>query len=80
MTFEVAGMYPSTTYTMYAQTNTGGTITNGPTLNFRTGALPGTVPFPTFTVVTAAPASDPNPVTLHTFIAFSSPCLKSKNM
>ena len=29
MNFEIAGMYPSTTYQMYGQTNTGGTITNG---------------------------------------------------
>ncbi|MGC9945346.1 MAG: aryl-sulfate sulfotransferase [Bryobacteraceae bacterium] len=70
MTFEVAGMYPSTAYNMFAQTDTGGTITNGPTIGFKTGALPNTVPFPTFTVVTAAPASDPNPLLLHSFIAF----------
>jgi hypothetical protein len=56
LTFEVAGMYPSKTYTMYSETkNTGGTITNGPMVSFTTGALP-TLPsglaFPTFTVNT----------------------------
>jgi uncharacterized protein YfiM (DUF2279 family) len=71
MTFEIAGMYPSTAYQMYAETNTGGTIANGPTITFKTGALPSeTIPFPTFTVRTAAPANDPNPVLLHNFITF----------
>ena len=51
MTFEIAGMYPTTQYLVRAQTNTGGTITNGPTLKFTTGSLPGSVPFPTFKVL-----------------------------
>jgi hypothetical protein len=65
MTFEIAGMYPSTPYNMYAQTkNTNGRITNGPTLTFTTGALPTTIVFPTYTVLT--PASDTTyPVILH---------------
>ena len=50
MTFEIAGMYPSTTYQMFAQTNTGGKITNGPSLSFTTGALPPKIPFPPFKV------------------------------
>jgi arylsulfate sulfotransferase len=59
MTFEIAGMYPSTTYTMFAETNTGGVITNGPTVTFKTGALPSTIPFPTFTVsIPAGPSTD----------------------
>ena len=53
MTFEVAGMYPSTAYNMYAQTKTGTKTTNGPTLAFTTGALPAGITFPTFSVVTA---------------------------
>jgi len=48
MTFEIAGMYPSTTYTMHSQTLTGSTQTNGPVLNFTTGALPTNISFPTF--------------------------------
>jgi hypothetical protein len=70
MTFEVAGMYASSVYNMFAQTNTGGTITNGSTVTFTTSALPTSVPFPTMTVVTPAPAKDPNPVILHNFITF----------
>jgi len=69
-TFEIAGMYPSTAYNMYAQTISRG-ITNSPTVTFKTGALPtATVPFPTFTAVTNAPAGDPNPVILHNFITY----------
>jgi hypothetical protein len=52
VTFEIAGMYPSTAYTMFSQTNTGGTVTNGPPVTFTAGALPtATVPFPRFTVL-----------------------------
>lgn len=47
-------MYPKTAYNMFSQTNTGGTITNGPTVTFTTGALPTTITFPTFTVKTPA--------------------------
>jgi len=69
MTFEIAGMYPSTAYKMYAQTNTGGKITNGPTVGFTTGALPKTIPFPKFTVVTAA-TDTTYPVILHNPVIF----------
>lgn len=72
MTFEIAGMYPTTKYNMHAQTNTGGKITNGATLSFTTGALPtSTVTFPSFTAVKAGTDTE-NPVFLHTFIAFQS--------
>lgn len=54
MNFEIAGMYANTTYAMFAQTNTGGTITNGPTITFKTGTIPSNVPIPTFTVNTRA--------------------------
>ncbi len=48
MNFEIAGMYPSTPYNMYAQTITGGHPVNGPTISFTTGALPASVPFPEY--------------------------------
>jgi len=70
MNFYVAGMLPTTTYSMYAQTATGGAVTNGTTLSFTTGSLPARVPggfFPTFTVKTAAPPTDPNPMLLWSF-------------
>ena len=59
MTFEIAGMYPSTTYRMFSQTNTGGTITNGPPVSFTTGAVPANVPIPQFAVnVAPGPNTD----------------------
>jgi arylsulfate sulfotransferase len=48
MTFEIGGMYPTTAYNMFSQTTTGGTVVNGPTLTFTTGALPAKPPMPTF--------------------------------
>ncbi len=66
----VAGMLPSTGYSMYSQTLTGGKITNGATLTFTTKALPAKAPggfFPTFTVTTPAPPGDPNPMLLWSF-------------
>jgi arylsulfate sulfotransferase len=51
MTFEIAGMYPSTTYAMFAQTDTAGKVTDGTTVNFTTGPLPTDIAFPTFTTV-----------------------------
>jgi hypothetical protein len=47
MNFEIAGMYPSTAYEMFAQTETGTKITNGPSASFTTGALPTGISFPT---------------------------------
>lgn len=70
MTFEVAGMYPSSTYTMYAQTKTNGTITNGSSLSFTTAALPTGITFPIFTP-TPAGTDTTYPVVLHNFITFS---------
>ena len=67
MTFEVAGMYPSTTYQLYAQTITSGKITNGATLSFTTGALPSNISFPTFSVL--VPGTDAaNPLLLHNLV------------
>jgi hypothetical protein len=54
MTFEVAGMYASTAYQMFAQTKTGSKITNGATVSFSTGAIPTSVPVPTFQVLIPA--------------------------
>jgi len=54
MTFEIAGMYPSTAYNMFAQIDTGGKITDGPTVSFTTGPLSTKVSFPTYTVNTPA--------------------------
>ena len=48
MTFELAGMYPSTEYTLFAQTKTGSKITNGSSISFTTGALPKTIQLPKF--------------------------------
>jgi arylsulfate sulfotransferase len=60
MTFEVAGMYASTTYNVFSQTRVGtGHPTNGPTVSFTTGALPTNIPFPTFKVnIPAGPQTD----------------------
>jgi hypothetical protein len=66
MTFEIAGMYPGTAYNMYAQTNTGGKLTNGPTISFTSGALPKTVPFPKFTANPVG-TDAAYPVILHNF-------------
>jgi hypothetical protein len=66
MTFEIAGMYPSTAYNLFSQVNTGGKIMDGPTVSFTTGALPSDVPFPTFQVGIEPGAGEPNRVILHT--------------
>ncbi|HLY16754.1 MAG TPA: aryl-sulfate sulfotransferase [Bryobacteraceae bacterium] len=57
MTFEVAGMYPSTAYSMFAQTNTNGNIVNGPAVSFTTGPLPTSIPFPEFNIGVGVGAS-----------------------
>jgi len=64
MSFEIGGMYPSTAYNMYAQTNTGGTITSGPTKSFTTGPLSAKVPTAKFTMKVAG-SDAANPVVLH---------------
>jgi len=65
VTFEIAGMYPSTAYNLFAQVETGGNTVNGPVVSFTTGALPKSVPFPAFHVAVADSPSDPNRVILH---------------
>jgi hypothetical protein len=74
VTFEIAGMYPSTTYTMHSQTATGSQVVNGSTLDFTTGALPSGITFPTFTVnIAAGPQTDvADRIILHSFVPFGS--------
>ena len=62
MTFEIAGMYPSTAYNLYSQVSTGSNTVNGPTVSFTTGSLPASVTFPTFTAGIPDSAGDPNRV------------------
>jgi hypothetical protein len=51
MNFYIAGMYPSTTYSMFYETLTPSNtvVHTGPTLTFTTSAIPSTVSFPAFT-------------------------------
>jgi hypothetical protein len=59
MTVEIAGMYPSTPYIIQTQIETGGKIGTGPTAKFTTGALPTSIPFPTFQIlVPVGPQTD----------------------
>ena len=70
MNFYIAGMLPSTAYSMYSQTAVNGKIVDGTTLTFTTAKLPTSLPgglIPSFTVGTAAPANDPNPMLLWSF-------------
>ncbi|MGA2132419.1 MAG: aryl-sulfate sulfotransferase [Bryobacteraceae bacterium] len=70
MNFYVAGMLPTTAYTMYSQTMTGSKTVDGTKLSFSTHALPSKVLggyFPTFTQSIAPPAGDPNPMLLWAF-------------
>jgi arylsulfate sulfotransferase len=62
MTFEIAGMYPSTAYNLHSQVETGGNIVNGPATGFTTGVLPSGIAFPTFTTGIPDSPSDPNRV------------------
>jgi len=58
MNFEIAGMYPSTTYNMFSETKVRGAITNGHTVNFTTGAIPADIPIPGFMVNVITPQTD----------------------
>jgi len=58
MTFEIAGMYETTEYQMFAQTQTGGNIVNGPTVNFTTGKIPRDLAVPVFTATAPGPNAD----------------------
>jgi len=66
MNFYVAGMYPSSTYIMDYQVQTGSTITPGPGgLSFTTGALPSNITFPTFTVESGKHIDTQQPIVLN---------------
>src|SRR5580658_1080732 len=74
MTFEIAGMLPSTPYSVRAQIKAGGKTTDGSLIGFKTGALPETLTFPTFKVLVPSsgpPANTSNPVILHSLVQFS---------
>src|ERR1700722_838920 len=73
-TFEIAGMYPSTTYQMFSQTLTSGKVTNGTILPFTTGALPTGIVFPSFQlVVPPGPQTDTtDSVILHNVVQYLS--------
>jgi hypothetical protein len=70
MTFQIAGMYPETSYTMFSQTATGSSMVNGPPLTFTTRALPTRFPFPNFQVlVPPGPETDSaDPVLLYNMV------------
>jgi arylsulfate sulfotransferase len=73
LTFEIAGMYPGATYFMFAQTNTGGTLTNGTSVTFTAGPLPTGVPIPRYQVSltpqTGADTTDT--IILHNLLSFT---------
>lgn len=73
MTFEIAGMYASTQYFMFAQTLTGSNIVDGPAVAFTTGPLPTTVPFSTYTtnIAPGSQADTADSVLLITFTQFA---------
>ena len=60
MTFEIAGMYPSTEYRMFSQTETKGSVAKGRETDFTTGALPSAHPtLPAFkTLIPPGPGTD----------------------
>ncbi len=65
MNFEIAGMYQTSTYTMFSQTATNGKVVDGPPVSFTTGPLPSGSLFPTITVnVPAGPDTDKERVIL----------------
>lgn len=51
MTFQIAGMYPNTSYDMAFQITTGGKVVTGHSIPHTTGALPASIPFPNFKIV-----------------------------
>jgi hypothetical protein len=67
---------------MYAQTQTGGRVTNGTTLSYTTRALPARAPggfFPTFTVNVPPTPGDPNPMLLWSFTKLITPVATDLN-
>jgi hypothetical protein len=73
VTFEIAGMLPSTPYSVYSQTKTGAITTPGPTVDFETGALPDNIGFPSFTLqfpTNGVPTDTSEPVIMHNMVQF----------
>jgi arylsulfate sulfotransferase len=68
--FEIAGVFVSTTYQIFAQTRTGSKIVNGSPLTYTTGNLPGSITFPKFTqLIPKSPSADSaQPIILHNVI------------
>ena len=78
MNFYVAGMLPSTAYSMRWETvhSSGQLIFVGPNLSFNTGSIPTLLAFPTFSVVTPPPAQSlAYPIVLWNFLPISQPYL-----
>jgi len=48
--FYIGGMLADQTYTMFAQVDTGGTITRGNLVSFKTGTIPTSLQFPAFSI------------------------------
>ena len=69
MNFEIAGMYPSTTYLMHWETVTpaGTTLVTGSNFSWTTGAIPSSVNFPAFTS-TGTSADTAEPIVLHSVV------------
>ncbi len=72
MTFEVAGMYPSTAYSLASQTLTGGKVTTGSPVPFTTGPLPTNITFPTLndSVAPGANTDTKDSMILHNMLQF----------
>ncbi len=69
--FLVAGMLPSSTYQMHSDVldSTGALVRSGQTVSYTTGAIPSSVPFPSFTVVKpASTLGQAFPVVFHAFL------------
>jgi len=66
--FEIAGVYPNKMYKIFSQTSTGSKVVNGPTLTYRTGVFPTSIPMPTFTLLTNSNDDTALPVIIHNLI------------
>jgi len=74
MNFYVAGMYPSTTYSMDYEVATGTSTTNGPTTaSFTTQALPSSITFPAFSLAVPPESGTDTAqsVDIHSLISFT---------
>ena len=69
MNFQIAGLYPQTTYQMRWEVVKAGSTLEGTYLSYSTGPIPGSVTFPTFTPTGNGSASEP--IVLHSPIQTS---------